>query len=260
MKTQGQGFNYKVNGENKTKEEIDNMDLSNMNCTVDGLSVLYSFPDQNYIRHFVEIKEKIKLQELRDYLITDNIICTDLSTIYGIMSAETEDELKDILKKLPETNTRLEKEIIRTKTEEILDEVEKYQQEVNGGILKGEEFPYDFTNLNFNVITSSNIEENETIEYFQGIKETEGKLDYSEINFRLLDLMAKRFMDNKVKYPKGNSKKVLDKNEILWAAFRHIRKMIQPIENDPETYEDHLSAVLTNMSIILDQLDLDKSK
>jgi len=44
-----------------------------------------------------------------------------------------------------------------------------------------------------------------------GIKETDGKLDYSEINFKLLDLMAKRFMDNKVKYPKGNTKKVIDK-------------------------------------------------
>lgn len=89
----------------------------------------------------------------------------------------------------------------------------------------------------------------------EGIKETNGKLDYSEINFKLLDLMAKRFMDNKVKYPKGNTKKSLDKNEILWAAFRHIRKMIQPIENDPETFEDHLAAVATNMSIILDQLE-----
>lgn len=92
-----------------------------------------------------------------------------------------------------------------------------------------------------------------------GVKETEGKLDYSEINFEILDLMAKRFAENKHKYPKGNSKKPLDKQEILWASFRHIRKMLQPIENDPETYEEHLAAVATNMSIILDQLRLNKS-
>jgi len=88
-----------------------------------------------------------------------------------------------------------------------------------------------------------------------GKKETEGKLDYSEINFNLLDLMAKRFMDNKVKYPKGNTLKEIDQNEILWAAFRHIRKMIKPIEADTETYKDHLAAVATNMSIILDQIE-----
>lgn len=88
-----------------------------------------------------------------------------------------------------------------------------------------------------------------------GIKETSGKLDYSEINFNLLDLMAKRFMDNKVKYPKGNTLKEIDQNEILWAAFRHIRKMIKPVEGDTESYQDHLAAVATNMSIILDQIE-----
>ena len=219
MVTQGQGFTYIVNGENKTKEDIDNMDLSNMNCTVDGLSVLYSFSrDKNGLANI-----PIKLENFQ------------------------QKSLEDLLNRLSGSP---KKETIRTKTEEIMEEVEQYQKEVNGGILKGEEFPYDFTNKDFDVITSSN----------RGKKETEGKLDYSEINFRLLDLMAKRFMDNKVKYPKGNSKKALDKNEILWAAFRHIRKMIQPIEDDPETYEEHLSAVLTNMSIILDQLYLEKSK
>lgn len=92
-------------------------------------------------------------------------------------------------------------------------------------------------------------------ENLTGKKETEGKLDYSEINFNLLDLMAKRFMDNKVKYPKGNTLKEIDQNEILWAAFRHIRKMIKPIEGDTESYKDHLAAIATNMSIILDQLE-----
>ena len=67
-------------------------------------------------------------------------------------------------------------------------------------------------------------------------------------------------MDNKHKYAKGNTLKEINKDDILWAAFRHIRKMIQPIENDPETYEDHLAAVATNMSIILDQLDKNKLK
>lgn len=93
-----------------------------------------------------------------------------------------------------------------------------------------------------------------------GKKEVEGKLDYSEINFELLDLMAKRFMDNKVKYPKGNTLKQINKEDLVFAAFRHLRKMIKPVKDDPETFKDHLVAVSTNMSILLDQLNLEDDK
>ena len=86
-----------------------------------------------------------------------------------------------------------------------------------------------------------------------GKKEIEGKLDYSEINLEILDLMAQRFSANKHKYPQGNMKKPIDKESLVWAAFRHIRKMLQPIDNDPETYKEHLTAVLCNMSMLLDQ-------
>lgn len=130
-------------------------------------------------------------------------------------------------------------QINSTPVEETLRSIEEYQKVIGGKV--NSEFPP--------------MEDDLTI----GYKESEGKLDYSEINFKLLDLMARRFNDNKIKYPKGNTLKVINKDEILWAAFRHIRKMIQPIENDPETYEDHLAAVATNMSIILDQLKLNKS-
>lgn len=88
----------------------------------------------------------------------------------------------------------------------------------------------------------------------EGVKETKNKADYSEINLEILDLMAERFTANKHKYPKGNMKKVIDVKFLEWALFRHVKKMIQPIETDEETYKDHLSAVLCNCSMILDQL------
>ena len=103
------------------------------------------------------------------------------------------------------------------------------------------------------VIFNYNRGEKETMEYLKGVKETDGKLDYSEINLEILDLMAERFSANKHKYPKNNMKKAIDKNSLVWAAFRHIRKMLQPIEDDPETYKEHLVAVLCNMSMLLDQ-------
>lgn len=104
------------------------------------------------------------------------------------------------------------------------------------------------------VITNSSRGEKETIEYLQGIKESNGKTDYSEINLEILDLMAERFTANKHKYPKGNMKKPIDIKSLEWALFRHVKKMIQPIETDEESYKDHLSAVLCNASMILDQL------
>jgi hypothetical protein len=89
----------------------------------------------------------------------------------------------------------------------------------------------------------------------EGIKEKDSKLDYSEINLRLIDLMAERMMSNKTKYPKGNTKKIIPIEDITWAAFRHIRKILQPIKGDSESLEDHIAAIACNMSMIIDQLD-----
>ena len=93
----------------------------------------------------------------------------------------------------------------------------------------------------------------------KGIKESNGKVDYSEINLEILDLMAERFTANKHKYPKGNMKKTIDIKSLEWALFRHVKKMIQPIETDEETYKDHLSAVLCNCSMLCGQLNLQKN-
>ena len=103
---------------------------------------------------------------------------------------------------------------------------------------------------------------NDLTEYFdkKGIKESKGKKDYSEINLEILDLMADRFAANKHKYPKGNMKKPIDVKSLEWALFRHSKKMVQPIENDEESYIDHLSAILCNASMILDQLHNEETK
>lgn len=137
-------------------------------------------------------------------------------------------------------------------------------------VFKGDSiFGYEYRNLEllFNGKYKSKMEinkhlekaikagEKDVMEYLKGVKETEGKTDYSEINLEILDLMAERFTANKHKYPKGNMKKPIDIKSLEWALFRHVKKMIQPIETDEETYKDHLSAVLCNCSMILDQLN-----
>ena len=131
--------------------------------------------------------------------------------------------------------------------EEIIEILKKSIEIESGGKLK-KEHEEILDNLAMGQITD------------KGVKETEGKLDYSEINLGILDLMAQRIAKNKHKYPKGNSLKPIDIKELEQALFRHLKKMIQPIENDPETYEDHLSAILCNSSFILTQLNLHNSK
>ena len=149
---------------------------------------------------------------------------------------------------------------------------------------EGRYHPYPLTSEKDDVITSSNRGEKEMMKVFEninplrdfsevvgvkesqtaykeikGIKESNGKVDYSEINLEILDLMAERFTANKHKYPKGNMKKTIDIKSLEWALFRHVKKMIQPIETDEETYKDHLSAVLCNCSMLCDQLNLQKN-
>ena len=121
---------------------------------------------------------------------------------------------------------------------------------------RGEKDTMEYLDNLRNTLNKSHIEIiKEVQEEKQGIKESNGKTDYSEIHLEILDLMAERFTANKHKYPRGNMKKPIDIKSLEWALFRHVKKMIQPIETDEETYKDHLSAVLCNASMILDQLN-----
>lgn len=140
MKTQG-NFLYIVNGENKTKDEIVLINLEGMNCTVYGLIISYFSPAKKGLPSIFALSEEYNQKSLEEW------------------------------------SGSPKKETIRTKTEEILEEVDRYQKEVNGGILKGQEFPYDFTNRDFeekdDVITSSNRGEKEVMQYLNGKKESQ---------------------------------------------------------------------------------------
>jgi hypothetical protein len=92
-----------------------------------------------------------------------------------------------------------------------------------------------------------------------GKKENNGKTDYSEIDFDILDLMANRFNANKHKYPKGNMLKPIEEKELLFALLRHLKKMIQPVDSDPETFEEHLASILCNAQMVYQQRKLNKN-
>lgn len=86
----------------------------------------------------------------------------------------------------------------------------------------------------------------------QQIKEIEGKIDYSEIDWEFIDGMALRMNANKNKYPKNNTDNMTESDIRLLeqATFRHLRKMLQPVEDDPESYTDHMFAIADNLMMI----------
>ena len=180
---------------------------------------------------------EVSLKELKENTINNVELGLDIVDILGITLCDN----RDYVYKLIEKKISAKKDKIKT-------------AKLHAYPLTPEECFKD------DVITNSSRGEKETMEHLQGVKETEGikesngKVDYSEINLEILDLMAERFTANKHKYPKGNMKKTIDIKSLEWALFRHVKKMIQPIETDEETYKDHLSAVLCNASMILDQL------
>lgn len=104
------------------------------------------------------------------------------------------------------------------------------------------------------VITSSNRGEKETMEYLQGVKETEGKVNYGELDFDYVDSMALRMSKNLEKYPPKNWQKNMDIEELAKSAIRHARKILQQIENDEETLEEHAIALGCNGMMINYQL------
>lgn len=81
-----------------------------------------------------------------------------------------------------------------------------------------------------------------------GVKEVENKVSYSEIYWSFIEQMAIRMNENKEKYGKHNYRKPLDdKDELLYAAHRHLIKIIEPNKEDKESVEQHLAAVADNV-------------
>jgi hypothetical protein len=89
-----------------------------------------------------------------------------------------------------------------------------------------------------------------------GVKETNNKLSYAEINPAYIASMARRMGDNKGKYPRNNWKHDIDKNEILDALERHLcdLKLLlngeEPIHSMVENPADHLAALGCNSMIL----------
>ena len=83
-----------------------------------------------------------------------------------------------------------------------------------------------------------------------GIKESDDKISYQEIDFDFIDLMAANMSKNKDKYPPFNWQKKVPKEELVDAILRHTRKVKQPIKGDQEDVEQHLVSVACNAMML----------
>jgi hypothetical protein len=83
----------------------------------------------------------------------------------------------------------------------------------------------------------------------EGIKESEDKIDYSELDWEYIDSMAIRMAEN-TKYPPENWKKPMNIKELAKSAIRHARKILQPLEGDIETDLEHAEALGCNGMMI----------
>jgi len=87
----------------------------------------------------------------------------------------------------------------------------------------------------------------------EGLKESENKVDYGELDWEYIDAITIRMAKN-TKYPPENWKKPMDIKELAKSAIRHARKILQPVEGDTETHLEHAEALGCNGMMINYQL------
>ena len=88
----------------------------------------------------------------------------------------------------------------------------------------------------------------------EGIKETENKVNYEELDWDYIDSMAERMSKNLAKYPPKNWQKNIEVKELAKSAIRHARKILQEIDVDEETLQEHSTALGCNGMMINYQL------
>jgi hypothetical protein len=157
MIIEGNDFTYFVNGESKTKEEVNQFIDSNMSVSVDGLVVNFISPKKanlNVVRYYKQ-REKQSFEDLQNYLLNDTSEEKGLEDILNLITAENKEDLGQRFAEIKlknadkeekqSTYSKLEDTPIsakKDKIQELLEEVDKHQEQ-NGGRVVGVEFPFD---------------------------------------------------------------------------------------------------------------------
>ena len=93
----------------------------------------------------------------------------------------------------------------------------------------------------------------------EGIKETEGKLNY-ELDWEFIEQMAQRMNQNKGKYPPYNWTKDMDVEKLKQSLFRHVIQVMQGNYSDDGRPFGHWESIALNAMMINYQLKLQNQK
>lgn len=91
----------------------------------------------------------------------------------------------------------------------------------------------------------------------EGIKETEGKLDY-ELDWEFIQQMAERMSQNKGKYKPYNWKKLIDVEKLKQSLFRHTMEIMKGNDSDDGRTMGHYESLALNAMMICYQLKNNK--
>jgi len=96
-----------------------------------------------------------------------------------------------------------------------------------------------------------NMKRGKVIDYSKsGAKETENKVDYSEIDWDFIEQLAKRMSKNKDKYIVNNWKAPTDLDKLKQALLRHVLEVLKGNYADGEDELGHLEAIALNAQFL----------
>lgn len=87
-----------------------------------------------------------------------------------------------------------------------------------------------------------------------GVKETDGKVDYSEIDWVFITQLAERMNSNKDKYPPNNWKKSINIELLKQSLLRHVIAVMSGFYEDDGRICGHLESIALNAQFINYQL------
>ena len=107
-------------------------------------------------------------------------------------------------------------------------------------------FMTKLSNLKNEALRSGKYEEAASNKEPEGLRCNKGKLKWSYVHFKSLEPMVRVLMFGAQKYEPFNWQKGLKKEEILESAMRHLTKLIDGEENDPESGLSHIGHLMCN--------------
>ena len=173
---------------------------------------------------------EVSLKELKENTINNVELGLDIADILGITLCDN----RDYIYKLIEKKISAKKDKIKT-------------AKLHTYPLTPEECFKDDT------ITNSNRGEKETMEYLQGVKETEGKLNY-ELDWGFIQQMAERMSQNKGKYKPYNWKRPMEIEKLKQSLFRHVVEVMKGNYSDDGREFGHWESIALNAMMINYQL------